>query len=165
MIREWMTSDGLIKRIDTVTKTVFSVNSAGEVVDHVRPATEDELAEFYMLFPTATQEELVAKNGMNAELSELLNELREITSDNQISPQEFYGVAPKVQLVLKDYSAFGYKDANIDRLAFLVITQVSFAYSLLLAGASANSQQMLQSLIVLNRRMDEVEFRLSALEA
>jgi hypothetical protein len=164
MIREWLVFDGTIKRFDTNTRTVTVVNQEGEVLVPVRPATPDDLAEYASVFPDSSQEEINAKSAITAELMALLVQLRNVTADGVIVPQEFAALNAPVQNTLRNYSAFPYEDNKIDKLAFLVVTQISYAYSLMLTQAAARQQQVLESIISISAKLDEIEVRLTALE-
>ncbi len=165
MIREWLYFDGNTKRFDTNTRTVTLVNQAGEVVEPVRPATADDIAEYNSVFPGATQEEVNAKSAIMAELMALLGQLRDVTADGVINPQEFASLNVPVQTALRNYSAFQYEDSKIDKLAFLVVTQVSYAYSIMLTQAAVRQQQVLGTILSLSVTLDEIKVRLAALEA
>jgi hypothetical protein len=172
MIREWLLPTGNIKLYDTVTKTVQVVTQAREIVEAVRPQTEDDLAEYLENFPSAPAEEIAAISVMSGQLMTALEALRIATLDGTVTPEEFTTANTPVQVALRNYSAFNYKSDAVDKLAFLVLTQVSYAYSMLLAAGSRSSAIQANAMLNLNVRIQAIELalegiesRLSALEA
>ena len=165
MIREWLRPDGTTARMDSVTEIIEYRDQAGVVVVEAHKADADERAEYLSFYPEATQDEVNARNAIAGELSTALSALRAATSDNVISPAEFIGANPLVQAALLSYRDYPYEHKDVDRLAFLVLSQVSFAYSLLLAQSMTKAATVGQSLLVLNTKVAELENAVAALQA
>jgi hypothetical protein len=165
MIREWLRPDGTTARFDSVTEIVEYRGADGEIVIEGHVADLDERAEYLSFYPDATQEEVNARNAIAGQLSTALSALRSATADNIISPAEFVGANPLVQAALLSYRDYPYEHKDVDRLAFLVLSQVSFAYSLLLAQSMTRAATVGQSLLVLNTKVAELENAVNALTA
>ena len=158
MIREWLRPSGNTVRFDTVTQCIEERNAEGENVVEIHAATEEDIAEYMSYYPEASQEEINARNALTSQLNDALLALRNATLDNVIAPEEFAGANPLVQVALKGYRDFPYESKEVDRLAFLVLSQVSFAYSLLLSQASVTIRALGAANLAL-------ELRVAALEA
>jgi hypothetical protein len=165
MIREWLRPDGTTARFDSVTEVIEYRNEEGVIVIEAHVADPDEKAEYLSFYPDATQDEVNARNAIAGELSAALAALRAATSDNVISPAEFIGANPLVQAALISYRDYPYEHKDVDRLAFLVLSQVSFAYSLLLAQSMTKAATVGQTLLVLNTKVAELENAVAALQA
>lgn len=159
MIREWLKADGRTCRFDSVTNMLEYRNSDGENVEEVREATPEEYAEYLSYFPDASQDEINRRNALAGQLTNALAALRTATADGVITPTEFGQANPLVQTALLGYRDYPYQSAEIDRLAFLVLSQVSFAYSLLLAQGGATSRALSNVILALEARVAALELK------
>jgi hypothetical protein len=165
MIREWLLPTGNIKVYDTVTQTVQVVDQSRLIVEAVRPRNQDDLAEYLANFPSAPAEEITAISVMSGQLMAALEALRVATEDGSVTPTEFATANTPVQVALRNYSAFNYRSDTVDKLAFLVLTQVSYAYSMLLASGARSTGIQANAVLNLNVRAQGLDDRMDALEA
>jgi len=165
VIREWLRPDGNTVKYDTAAEALEIRDSAGEIVDTLHPASEEERAEYLSFYPSASQDEVNKRNALVGQLTNALYALRDATSDGTITQQEFQTVNPMVQIALLSYRAFPYKSEEADRLAFLVLSQVSHAYSLLLAQGAVLAQANAAATLYLQTSITELQARVDALEA
>lgn len=140
MIRQWLELDGTYARFDTISKIIEYVDADGVNVVPTHQATEDELARVAELFPEVSVEVQTRKAAMASQLLSTLNALRTATADQVITPAEFAGLNPSVVATLTAYRDYPDSDPEIDKMVILLLTQINFAYSMLLAqGAKASS--------------------------
>ena len=163
MIREWIRDNGTVARYDTVSQQIGLYSIEGENIDPFRAATDDERAEYLTFYPDASTDQINATTALNGLLSDTLTKLRDATADGSITPTEFATISPSVQAALTGYRDFNYKDADIDRLAFLVLSQVSLAYSIMLAGASTRLGLVTNTVLTFDTRLSEVERQIALL--
>lgn len=165
MIREWLRVDGNRARFDTNTRLIQYLDASGEPLGTPRTCTEDELTEYISFFPDASQEEINARNDIGAKMYAALTALRNATADSTVTATEFRDANPLVQTALLAYRDYPYNHPEIDRLAFLVLSQVSYAYSMLLSVAGANQANLATTVLNYEIRIAALESRLSALAA
>jgi hypothetical protein len=163
MIREWLRPDGVVVRYDSTTDYVELRDSSGAPLETPHPATDSERAEYYTFYPDATQEEMNAKSSITGQLMAALTSARNATADNTVTPQEFAEVNPLVQIALKAYRDYPYKHPEVDRLAFLVLSQVSYAYSLLLTSAAQRNAIITNNIFVFETRIAQLEAQVASL--
>lgn len=164
MIREWLLPTGNIKVYDTVTQTVQVIDQNRLIVEPVRARTEDDLVEYLENYPSAPAEEIAAVGVMSGQLMAALEALRVATEDGSVTATEFATANTPVQIALRNYSAFNYRNDAVDKLAFLVLTQVSYAYSMLLAAGARTAATQSVAILNLNTRMQGIEARMDELE-
>jgi hypothetical protein len=165
MIVEWLSQSGNTARYDTAFNRISYIDPNREVVEPVRPATSDETAEYLSQFPETSQERTTAINDVAASLYSVLLGLRAATQDRVVTDAEFAELNPQIVTALTQYSNFEYSDEYVNKLAFLVVTQIVFAYSALLQAGKVSSGNLASYVISINNKVLALEAEVANLKA
>jgi len=157
MLVQWLAYDGNTVKFDTVSQRIYKTDSEGVVVEPVRDADATEIQEYYTLFPQASAQELQEKQTLIALLQNTLIGLRAATQDGVINEQEFISMNAPVQQALLAFSQYGRYDEDVNKLAFLILTQVAFAYSFLLGSSGVRYKSLYDYITGISQRVDDLE--------
>jgi alkanesulfonate monooxygenase SsuD/methylene tetrahydromethanopterin reductase-like flavin-dependent oxidoreductase (luciferase family) len=154
MIREWIVDDNRIAVYDDISNVVYYRDTAGEVIEAVHPATDSEQAEYAARFPDVPAAQLQRKSVIVGLLSTALTALRASTADGVVTQAEFTANTPAVVAAMTAYSRYPDDDADVNKLALLIITQVSLAYASILTQSEAVMTTMAQGWEELSQKVD-----------
>ena len=136
MVKEYMTSEGNIAQYDTASKLIVVYNGEREVIDGPRPAFPDDLVDYHNAYPEESPEQTAEKNSLVATLTGALVEVRNITSDQQVTAEELASTLPTVTLALEAYRDYdGPHSLTIDKLVNLLIAQSVLSIQILVSNA------------------------------
>lgn len=156
MIREWLELDGTTARFDTVSKIIEFLDSDGVNVVPTHQATEEEMARVLELFPEVGQDVINRRTAISSTLLSTLNLLRQATSDRVVTQEEFASLNPAVVGALTAYRDYPDSDPGVDKMVILLLTQVNFAYSMLLAQGAANALSLQTLVLDQGSQIDEL---------
>lgn len=162
MIREWLWYDGTIAQYDTITKFIqFLDPGTRENIVPPHKATDDEIDEYKRVYPEATQEEMMAKNTVISALQSALLEMRDITSDSQVTAPELTRALPAVTSAMEKYRDYtGPRDDVIDKLVNLLLSQSVLALQILVSNAYAGLYNTVIQSAALKTNVEEFGIRL-----
>lgn len=158
MIRDWLTADGKTKRYDTLSGHIVVLNFDGSVYESTKPASQDDLDEYYSIYPQYSLEENESRISMVSTIQSGVESIDNFLAIDGITIQQINDIYDQVKLCIDNYAQYQYFHQDVEHAINILISK-SFILQVKIAKELAQKNN-LQTNTILN-----YEIRISNNEA